>query len=83
LTRSGGFAGLRVHAEADTDEMPGELANEAQQLLANPPASPGAPDRFVYTLRSPEREVQVGERELSPTGRQLMAWLLERTRPGS
>jgi hypothetical protein len=47
--------------------------------LASPPSgAPGAPDRFVYTLRRGEQEVTVGETALDDDGKRLVKWLQAR-----
>jgi hypothetical protein len=80
LTRSGGFAGIARTASAPEEELPGDLQETLQSLLAAPPPAAGAPDRFVYTLRHGDREVTVGEKALDPNGKRLMQWLLSRGR---
>jgi hypothetical protein len=49
-----------------------------QSLLSAPPVSPGAPDRFVYTVRYGDREVTVSETALDDAGKRLMQWVLAR-----
>jgi hypothetical protein len=58
--------------------VPADLRAPLEALLAASPAprAPGAPDRFVYTLRRGDREVTVGETALDADGKRLMQWLL-------
>jgi hypothetical protein len=58
--------------------LPADLQQPLQSLLAAPPDSPGAPDRFVYTLKHGDRSVTVGEAALDPDGKRLMQWVLAR-----
>jgi hypothetical protein len=51
-------------------------------VLAGTVPTPGAPDRFVYTLRLGDRAVTVGEKALDPDGKRLMQWLLGRASSG-
>jgi hypothetical protein len=78
VTRSGGFAGITRSAAAPEEELPADLQQPFQSLLATPPDPAGAPDRFVYTLKHGDREVTVGETTLDEDGRRLMHWVLDR-----
>jgi hypothetical protein len=78
VTRSGGFAGISRTASAPEDELPADLQPALQTVLSTPSPSPGAPDRFVYTLRHGDREVTVGEKALDADGKRLMQWLMSR-----
>jgi hypothetical protein len=58
FSSSGGYANLRLSYQADTDELPGELAQELQSLVDSagvfdfqpPPSSRGFPDAISYQL---------------------------------
>jgi hypothetical protein len=68
----------RTGTAPDAD-LPTDLRAPLEALLASPPArAPGAPDRFVYTLRRGDQEVTVGEAALDADGRRLVQWLLAR-----
>jgi|ERR671915_2470097 hypothetical protein len=55
---SGGYANLQLSYHADTDELPGELARELQNLVDSagvfdfqpPPSARGFPDAISYQL---------------------------------
>jgi hypothetical protein len=78
LTRSGGFAGMVRTGSAPDEDVPADLRAPLEALLASStdPRTPGAPDRFVYTVRRGDREVTVGETALDDEGKRLMQWLL-------
>lgn len=64
-----------------TDEdLPADLRGPLEALLASDytGGTPGAPDRFVYTLRRGDQEVTLGEGALDDGGKQLVRWLLDR-----
>jgi hypothetical protein len=79
VTRSGGFAGIRQSGEATLGDDP--RTREIESLLdridfaAVGPHEP-MPDRFVYTFEVGERQVVVGEQDLSPDLQQLAQLLL-------
>ena len=91
--RSGGFGGLTMGADVDTEKLPAAEARELEQLVekleasgAGETAAPGKPDRFQYevTVRrgGKERCFRLAEQELTPEGRELMKRLTERARKG-
>ncbi|HSP37294.1 MAG TPA: protealysin inhibitor emfourin [Frankiaceae bacterium] len=78
VTRSGGFAGISRSSSAPEDELPADLQQPLRRLLTAPPDTPGAPDRFVYTLKHGDQQVTVGEKALDDDGKRLMQWVLAR-----
>jgi len=58
--------------------LPAELRPALQTVLSTSTPSPGAADRFVYTLRHGDREVTVGEKALDSEGKRLMQWVMSR-----
>jgi len=89
--RSGGFAGIDLVAEALADELPGEQADAAAQLLSGPapPASaqnpPGMADQFSYQLHlddgERQRTFQWAGQEVPDEARPLLATLNRRAAP--
>jgi len=79
VTRSGGFAGIRQSGEVTLGDDP--RTDQIESLLdridfaAVGPHEP-MPDRFVYTFEIGERQVVVGEQDLSPDLQQLAQLLL-------
>jgi hypothetical protein len=69
VTRSGGFAGLRLERQLPLGELPDEQARrwydllDSGRLLQLDPVDP-SPDRFVYRLSGPGLEVTAGEQQL-------------------
>ena len=89
--RSGGFAGLTMAAEVDTEKLPAGEARELEHLVerleasgAGETAAAGKPDRFQYevTVRrgKQERCYRIGEQELTADARELVKRLTERAR---
>lgn len=80
VTRTGGFAGMRKHAELILGDDP--RTSEVESLLdridlaALPPHDP-KPDRFVYTFHVAGKEAVVGEQDLTPELHQLSRLLLD------
>ncbi len=74
VTRSGGVAGIRRHAEVVTAGRGDAAARHdlvrRADLAGVPPHQP-APDRFVYTIIVDGHEVTVGEAELTEPLREL------------
>lgn len=90
VTRSGGVAGIRRHAEVDTArrgdaDLWERLVREAGLAARTGPenAAPHqpAPDRFVYTIRVDQREVSVGEADLTEPLRELIDRVLSAGSP--
>lgn len=75
MTRTGGLAGIRQHAEVDTatrdDADAWHRLVEAADLAHAPEPEP-APDRFVYSVRVDDRETTVGEADLTGPLRDLV-----------
>ena len=96
--RTGGFAGIRVDATIDTDDLPPEDARELEEMVSaagffDLPAvvaalAPGA-DRFQYSLtvqhESREHTVELGESAATGAMDTLLQRLstLARSSPGS
>lgn len=81
VRRSGGFAGIVTEREIDLASDP--AGAEAAALLrridfAHLPATPPQPDRFVYTVRTGDRDVRLNEQDLTPELTQLIDLLLGR-----
>jgi hypothetical protein len=85
LTRSGGFAGTRLHLELDTAHLP---PGEAQQLRTRVAAadlvssgSPAARDAFTYDLAIEDdgrlKTCRTDDTAMSDRTRALVDWLLE------
>ena len=66
VERSGGLAGLRLHAIVRLVELSPEERRALDQALESGAARPSGPDRFVYRLRVGEREAVVQEDRLPP-----------------
>lgn len=75
VTRTGGVAGIRRHAEVDTatrdDAEAWHRLVRAADLDHAPEQRPAA-DRFVYRVRVDERETTVGEADLTGPLRDLV-----------
>jgi hypothetical protein len=88
--RSGGFAGLTMRCEVDTEQLPPAEGQKLEQLVEKVEASgagaggPGKPDRFQYDLTvtrgGKTRTFQLAEQELTPEGRELVKRLTERAK---
>lgn len=81
VRRSGGLAGIVIEREIDLASDP--AGAEAAALLrridfAHLPATPPQPDRFVYTVRTGDREVRLNEQDLTPELAQLIELILRR-----
>jgi hypothetical protein len=79
VTRTGGFAGIRKHAELTLGEDP--RTPEVRSLLdridlSALPAHEPKPDRFVYTFNVAGEEAVVGEQDLTPELHQLSRLVL-------
>jgi emfourin len=94
LVRSGGFAGIPVHASVDSATLPVEEASELAALLdrldmadlaerATQP--PRGADRFQYDLTiqrgAVRQHVSLAESAVPPDLRPLLTWLLRHTTP--
>lgn len=89
LTRTGGFAGIRLHGVVDVGALPPEQAAALTDLvdrvdfaaLERQPAQPARPDEFRYDLtvtRGDRRHHLVtGDRSASPELHALLARLVE------
>ena len=80
VTRTGGFAGIRKHAELTLGDDP--RTSEVESLLgridlAALPSHEPQPDRFVYTFHVAGKEAVVGEQDLTPELHQLSRLLLD------
>jgi len=80
VTRTGGFAGMRRHAELTLGEDP--RTPEVKSLLdridlSALPSHQPQPDRFVYTFHVAGKETVVGEQDLTPELHQLSRLLLD------
>ena len=80
VTRTGGFAGIRKHAELTLGDDP--RTPEVESLLGRInlsalPAHDPKPDRFVYRFDVAGDEVTVGEQDLTPELHQLSRLLLD------
>jgi hypothetical protein len=90
MTRSGGFAGMTVHAQVRGDELTPDEEPSWRALLdqlGDAPSAggrPGGPDRFQYefTVRhgGRERHVVFHDDDLPPAARELSQRLVERAR---
>jgi hypothetical protein len=92
--RSGGFAGISLHASVDSAQLEPEKATELEALLTSientvvPESAPGGPPRFQYDLKITrgDRQTVVTFRDGSLTDdqRKLVDLLMELARrPGS
>ena len=84
VSRSGGLAGLRLTWQVRVEEQPDP--DDWYLLLEEipwnqPPAVPPEPDRFVYRIRCPPREVTLAERQLVGPWRELVDRVQETTEP--
>jgi hypothetical protein len=89
LTRTGGFAGVRLHSSANVDALPPEQAAALADLidqvdfaaLEGQPNQQAWPDEFRYDLtviRGDRRHrVVIGDRSAPPELRALLARLVE------
>jgi len=80
VTRTGGFAGMRRHAELTLGEDP--RTPEVKSLLdridlSALPSHQPQPDRFVYTFDVAGKQAVVGEQDLTPELHQLSRLLLD------
>jgi hypothetical protein len=88
--RSGGFAGISLHASVDSTELEPDKVAELEQLLASientvvPDQAPGGADRFQYDLKVTrgEKETVLTFRDGSLTDdqRKLVDMLMELAR---
>lgn len=90
VTRSGGFAGLRLERTGDPDDLSAGDAAAWRQVLADPTvwqgfrpatAGPPLPDGFTFTVRAPGSgiDIRAGERDLPPRLRGLLNRFLRRS----
>ena len=80
VTRTGGFAGIRKHAELTLGEDPRtpEVRSLLERIdLSAVSAHDPKPDRFVYTFNVAGKEAVVGEQDLTPELHQLSRLLLD------
>ncbi len=84
LTRSGGFAGTRVHVELDSSKLPAQDAEELQGLVAatnfSASRSLAARDAFAYDLVVEDggklRTCRTDDASMSAPTRALIDWIL-------
>ncbi len=69
IERSGGFAGLTLHASVPLADLGPRERAAVEECFAHPPAPPSGADRFVYRFRMHGRETAVQEDRL-PEGLQ-------------
>ncbi|MBO2442448.1 protealysin inhibitor emfourin [Actinomadura nitritigenes] len=76
VVRSGGFAGIRRRAEADsaTDPVLARLVGRVDLAAVPPPGR--IPDQFVYDIDIDGRHATVGEAQLSGPLRELVHHVL-------
>lgn len=84
VSRSGGFAGLRLTWEVRVEEQPDPrewylLIDELPWTEPRP--APPEPDRFVYRIRCEPHEATLAERQLTGPWRQLVDRVQEATTP--
>ncbi len=93
LVRSGGVAGTRLAAEADSARLPAEGAerlnrlDEESGILSRPPGAPTTPsgaDRFAYRVtvetERGEHTVEIAEEDVTPEIEPLIDFLVSRAR---
>lgn len=61
LERSGGFAGMTMHASVPLANLDRKEEAAVEELLRTSPRPPSGPDRFVYRLMMRGREAFVQE----------------------
>ncbi|QRX90626.1 protealysin inhibitor emfourin [Streptomyces noursei] len=80
VTRSGGFAGLTLHAELETSGRPdaAELERLATDAVtaAEPESSPVVPDGFEYEITVDDHTAHCADPHLTDAQRQLFERLL-------
>ncbi|GAB3738259.1 protealysin inhibitor emfourin [Microlunatus parietis] len=90
VTRSGGFAGMRLQRTVDPDDLDASDAAEWREVLSNPSvwqgfrtatAGPPLPDGFTFTVSAPGAgiDIRAGERDLPPRLRGLLNRFLRRS----
>ena len=87
--RTGGFAGITIGVDTDTDELGHAYRETIRPLLAGPDSKPtGAPDmpdRFTYELQiddgRQQRDLRWPETAVPDSLRPLIAELTNRSRP--
>lgn len=72
LERSGGFAGMTVHASVPLAQLSHQEQSAVTQLLDGRPRAPSGPDRFVYRLKLNGREALVQEDQVPQTLKPLL-----------
>ncbi len=95
LTRSGGFAGRRLHVSLRSSDLPPEQAAAVSDLLervdlpalaSRPQTSPRRPDEFLYELSvaggDRQDHLTVADHEVTPELRALVTRLVELARLG-
>ena len=93
--RTGGFDGLRLSGEVDSEKLSAAQAKELKRLVegARPfdqprtaSRSPQVPDQFQYELTIEDGDrthtIQTGDAEASDELRELIDWLAETARKG-
>ncbi|WP_206691145.1 protealysin inhibitor emfourin [Quadrisphaera sp. INWT6] len=85
VERSGGFAGVVVHGEADTADLDDEqaaqlldLAGRVDLAALTAAPGPGRADRFRYDVEVDGHRVQVGETAVPAELRSLIDHVLRR-----
>lgn len=76
VSRSGGFAGIRLTWQVSVDELPD--APDWLELIASLPwdeitAAAPEPDRYVYRIRCAERAATLSEPQLAGPWRELVS----------
>ena len=86
--RQGGFAGIAIAVDTDSDKLPRDQSEMIRALVTgpdSPPIVPGEPDRFTYELRIDDgrhrRVLQWHETDVPESVRPLIAELTRRSRP--
>ena len=93
MERSGGFAGMTVHTEVQSDTLSSEQQKELWSLIAQtdqlslPKSSDGGnpmPDQYTYKLSlrfdAIEKNVEISEGQLTDSWRSLINHLMRLTR---
>jgi hypothetical protein len=92
ITQKGGFAGLKLAADLDTQELGGEDAKRVERSLdqlldRDEPSAPPHPDGFEYHFAVPDRgehaTVVVPEHELPEDLQPLLEEFRKRSTPGA
>ena len=71
LTRTGGFAGMTLRVEADSESLPPELQRFVTTIADAPPADDRIRDAFTYEIAIDGRTYRVDE------ANPLVGWLID------